>query len=68
MMARDFVLGKKNEWEGYYASSRSFSLKSLMVKGRDYGLELIGGALKNTFTQNKQSLEAHKKGTRAKNK
>lgn len=45
----DAVLGRKNEWLDIYHADRIPTLRSLMVKGRDYTKEFFGGAVKNTF-------------------
>jgi glycine/D-amino acid oxidase-like deaminating enzyme len=49
MIFRDLILKKKNPLIDVYAARRIPSLKSLQVKGRDYGRELIHGAMRNTL-------------------
>jgi glycine/D-amino acid oxidase-like deaminating enzyme len=45
----DAVAGRANEWLELYAADRRPTLKQLVKKGADYGMEFVGGALKNTF-------------------
>lgn len=49
----DFVLGRENVWLTLYDAKRLPALRSLMHKGRDYSKIMLGGAIKNTFTQKK---------------
>jgi glycine/D-amino acid oxidase-like deaminating enzyme len=48
-ITRDKILGNRNYWSKIYASSRMPSIKSLLIKGKDYTGELIGAALKNSI-------------------
>jgi glycine/D-amino acid oxidase-like deaminating enzyme len=53
MMFADIISGKDNPWISVYSPLRKQSLKALLIKGRDYAQEMLGGAVKNTFTQSK---------------
>ncbi len=45
----DIITGTRNRWLPVYYAGRIPKLKSLIVKGRDYAQELIGGAIKNSL-------------------
>jgi glycine/D-amino acid oxidase-like deaminating enzyme len=45
----DLILGKESSWLALYNPLRHTSLLQMLYKGRDYGLEFIGGALRNTL-------------------
>ncbi len=49
----DMISGMKNPYEKIYAARRIPKLAALMVKGRDFGQEFFGGAVKNTFKPKK---------------
>jgi glycine/D-amino acid oxidase-like deaminating enzyme len=54
MIFRDMILVEKNALAEIYDPKRHITAASLAIKGRDYAGEAIGGAVKNTFTQNKK--------------
>lgn len=49
MIFRDIILKRSNPYRDIYAPTRKVRLYNLIIKGRDFGLELIGGAIKNFF-------------------
>lgn len=51
LMITDAIRGKENPWKDIYRPDRTPTLRQLAVKGRDYTLELIGGAVKNFFVR-----------------
>ncbi len=51
-MFADHVLVQRNKWDDLYDASRTPSPKALLRKGRDYGEEFFGGAVKNIFKKN----------------
>ncbi len=53
MLFKDYILDKKNELSEIYAARRIPTLKSLRVKGMDYGRELIHGAVRNSLKYRK---------------
>ncbi len=51
LIFKDLVNGKPSELHEIYKASRVLDPKSLLYKARDYGSELVHGAIKNTFSQ-----------------
>jgi glycine/D-amino acid oxidase-like deaminating enzyme len=52
-MFDDIIHGRENSWESLYEPGRTPTPHSLLVKGKDYFSELVGGALKNTLKKEK---------------
>lgn len=50
---KDHIAGSKNEYADIYRADRMPYIKLLMLKGRDYTEELMGGAVKNSLHHNK---------------
>jgi glycine/D-amino acid oxidase-like deaminating enzyme len=46
---RDYIFKKKNIWAKIYSADRVPTLKSLLIKGKDYTEEFIHGALRNSL-------------------
>ena len=49
MMFKDYVLGKKNVWSELFDPKRPLKASRLLLKGKDYIEEFLGGAVRNTF-------------------
>jgi len=43
MLISDLILGKNNPWEKIYDPSRRIRLRAVILKGRDYVEEFVGG-------------------------
>lgn len=54
MIFNDIVNGRYNEWAKVYEAVRIPNATSLAIKTRDYGGELIGGAVENAFKREKK--------------
>jgi glycine/D-amino acid oxidase-like deaminating enzyme len=50
---KDHISGYKNQFADLYKADRMPYMRLLMVKGRDYTDELMGGAVKNSLSHNK---------------
>jgi glycine/D-amino acid oxidase-like deaminating enzyme len=55
MIFSDIVSGRKSKYEKIYSPKRIPNFQSLITKSKDYGEELIKGAVKNALTQKKIS-------------
>ncbi len=53
MIIPDLILGRTNPYTELYRVDRLPGIKALIIKGRDYFGELLGGVVKNTFTTTK---------------
>lgn len=53
MIIPDLILGRTNPYTELYRVDRLPGIKALIIKGRDYFGELLGGVVKNTFAPTK---------------
>jgi hypothetical protein len=53
MIFSDIAAGRKSKYEKIYSPKRIPNFQSLVTKTKDYGEELLQGAVKNAFTQKK---------------
>ena len=49
LIIRDLIIGHTNPYIELYDPKRTLKIKALLIKGRDYTVEFLGGAFKNLF-------------------